>query len=255
MLTHPCLRYGLIGWILGSTSFLLTGCFYSDKAAPVTAIQHPIAPQRDHYRAKPGDTLYSIAWAYGVTVRHLATLNGLRAPYVVEPGQWVRLHGQGVRSVQGHGQTVQSKRSPSAVRPPSSAQPKASPLAPIKQRHFQWQWPTQISQTGHFGVKQQRSGLWIPGVLGQPIRAAAPGRVVYVGRGIRGYGLLILIKHRTDQISAYAFCQRATVMLGQSVKPGQQLARIGQNPQGKAGLYFEIRQRGQAIDPWRLLPR
>ena len=97
-------------------------------------------------------------------------------------------------------------------------------------------------------------GILLPGRLGQDVRAACAGRVVYSGTGIRGYGNLIIIKHGENLLSAYAHNSEALVREGQEVALGQPIARMGEGAPQKPALYFEIRRNGKPVDPLRYLP-
>jgi len=98
-------------------------------------------------------------------------------------------------------------------------------------------------------------GIVLPGQLGQEVRAASGGRVVYTGNGLRGYGNLIILKHADSLLSAYAFNREVLVREGEDVAAGEVIAHMGVGSQQGPGLYFEIRQDGKAVDPRRLLPR
>jgi lipoprotein NlpD len=92
-------------------------------------------------------------------------------------------------------------------------------------------------------------GILLVGLLGQPVRAAGSGRIVYVGSGIRGYGNLIIIKHDEAFLSAYAHTQDIAVREGQEVLRGQVIAQMGIGPHQSPALYFEIRLNGKPVDP------
>jgi lipoprotein NlpD len=85
--------------------------------------------------------------------------------------------------------------------------------------------------------------------LGQDIRAAETGRVVYTGNGIRGYGNLIIIKHGETLLSSYAHNREVLVKEGQDVSVGQTIAHMGTGPHQVSVLYFEIRANGKPVDP------
>lgn len=97
-------------------------------------------------------------------------------------------------------------------------------------------------------------GLTINGQLGQEIRAAGPGRVVYSGSGLLGYGQLVIIKHNDTYLSAYGHTQEVIVREGDDVSGGQRVATMGPGPQGAPMLYFEIRTNGTPGNPLLLLP-
>ena len=90
--------------------------------------------------------------------------------------------------------------------------------------------------------------------MGQDVRAACAGRVVYSGTGIRGYGNLIIIKHGENFLSAYAHNREALVHEGQEIASGQLIAKMGEGAPQKPALYFEIRRNGKPVDPLRYLP-
>ncbi len=97
-------------------------------------------------------------------------------------------------------------------------------------------------------------GILLSGQLGQDIRAALAGRVVYAGTGIRGYGNLIIIKHGENWLSAYAHNRESLVREGQEVSRGEVIAHMGEGAPGKPVLYFEIRRNGKPVDPLKFLP-
>jgi len=114
-----------------------------------------------------------------------------------------------------------------------------------------WMWPT-----AHPSAPRPvpGGGILLLGALGQPIRAACGGRIVYAGSGIRGYGNLIIIKHGDTVLSAYAHTIELTVREGQEVQAGEQIASMGTGAHDIAALYFEIRLNGKPVDPLPLLP-
>jgi lipoprotein NlpD len=135
---------------------------------------------------------------------------------------------------------------------PAVQQPRKSVAAPAL---IPWQWPvdggvaklTQRPNGGH--------GLTITGRLGQEIRAASSGRIVYLGTGLLGYGQLLIIKHNDSYLSAYGHTQSVAVKEGDAVVMGQRIATMGAGPQGSPMLYFEIRSNGTPGNPLLLLPK
>jgi lipoprotein NlpD len=119
-----------------------------------------------------------------------------------------------------------------------------------------WQWPTNGRQIEGFSAGDQgNKGIDIAGKRGQPVVAAADGRVVYAGNALRGYGNLIIIKHNDDYLSAYAHNDSLLVKEQQSVKAGQKIADMGSSESSDVRLHFEIRYHGQSVDPMRFLPK
>lgn len=195
----------------------------------------------DTYTVERGDTLYSIAWRYDVDWRTLADWNGIASPYRIYPGQTIHLDGP--------------------ARPPAEARrasaPSPAPTAPKRvsvERAPAWQWPVEGEVVRGYSGAHARRGIDIAGTLGEQVHAAAPGRVVYSGAGLKGYGNLVIIKHDESYLSAYGFNQRLHVAQGDTVAAGQHIADLGRGPENRPMLYFEIRRDGEPVDPRRLLP-
>ena len=100
----------------------------------------------------------------------------------------------------------------------------------------------------------RNKGMAIGGKAGDPVLAAADGRVVYAGSGLRGYGNLVIVKHNTTYLTAYAHNQVLHVREDQVVKKGQRIAEMGSSDADRVQLHFEIRRQGKPVDPSRLLP-
>ncbi len=200
------------------------------------------APQTHIVRR--GETLSSIAWRYGKDPKELARWNRLGDGSLIYPGQIIRL-------------------SPPAAGPRSAAnkaepaRPAAKPLPGIPAEPSpRWAWPTRGRIDVKFGEKPGTgTGVLINGKAGQPILAAAPGRVVYAGDGLIGYGKLIILKHNNTYLSAYGYNATLLVREGQQIEQGQRIATMGDGPERKPRLHFEIRRNGKPIDPGPQLPR
>ena len=206
------------------------------------------------YTVKISDTLYSIAWRYGLDYEELASWNGIDASEPIYPGQRLRLlkplgHSTPATSTGATVAKAESKPKTSAAKPPVS---KPTPgLADPKK----WLWPTRGKPLNRFNAASlDRRGIRIAGKAGQPVIAVADGRVVYSGNGLAGYGNLIIIKHSETYLSAYAYCQQRLVEEGMSVKAGRQVATMGAR-ENVAQLHFEIRRNGKPVDPIKYLPR
>lgn len=116
-----------------------------------------------------------------------------------------------------------------------------------------WIWPTDgklMASTGD----QKNKGIDISGRAGQDIVAAAPGKVIYEGNAMRGYGNILIVKHANNYLSAYAHNKQNLVKEGQSVSKGQRIAEMGDSDADSVRLHFEIRQAGKPVDPLKLLP-
>lgn len=208
----------------------------------------------DTYRVRQGDTLYSIAWRNGLDWRDVARWNQLPDGTLIYPGQVLRLSPpQGdtrpvAVSRPGPSPDTGAGSGPITRSPPPRPTPIAVPSG--------WAWPTQGKVLAGFGNPGSTGkGLDIAGRVGDPVRAAADGKVVYAGSGLIGYGKLIIIKHNDTFLSAYGHNRTILVREGVLVKAGQKIAEIGEGPGKKPLLHFEIRLDGEPVDPIRYLPK
>lgn len=211
----------------------------------------PPSPVSKARTVKAGDTVYSIAWEAGLDYRELARWNGIPSPYRIKPGQQLRL------------QPIPVKK-PAPDKPVTLTRPESPGLAPGNTTvarepetsgPVRWIWPTNGSILRTYSEKSGSKGLDIGGQTGQEVRAAAGGRVVYQGSGLRGYGELIIIKHNESFLSAYAHNEKTFVREGDQVRRGQKIAEMGASGTDRVKLHFEIRQRGAPVDPLQYLPR
>lgn len=277
----------------------LAGCagrpYYSDipePGAPAPAARAAAAPSDvNTYVVKPGDSLHSIAFAAGTDWQTLATLNRIRAPYTIYPGQSLKLSASTVPVTLGMDPdvpaavAVRTQAAPDAARPvvsggtatpppaPPAAVPVQSapaaqpappvaaaaaprPLPPPPARPGQWQWPsTGKLVLGYSSAAQPHKGIDIAGNTGDPVVAAKSGTVVYAGNGVRGYGNLLIVKHDAQFLSAYAHNSKLLVKEGDVVKGGQQIAEMGDSGTDRTKLHFEVRRQGNPVDPLQVLPR
>ena len=134
---------------------------------------------------------------------------------------------------------------------PSTAPPSATAGDPDR---LDWAWPTKGKIIAGFSDTANLKGIDIAGTAGQAIFASAPGRVVYAGNGLRGYGKLIIIKHNATYLSAYAHNREILVKEGQQVTRGQKIAEMGNTDADQVKLHFEIRRQGKPMDPAKYLP-
>lgn len=140
----------------------------------------------------------------------------------------------------------------SAEKPASqpTEQPAAQPSGPDE---IAWIWPAQGQTVGTYDEKGNK-GVDIAGKEGDSVIAAAPGRVVYSGTGLRGYGKLVIIKHNNTYLSAYAHNKNILVKEGQQVSKGQKIAEMGNTDADRVKLHFEVRRLGKPVDPLKYLP-
>jgi lipoprotein NlpD len=196
------------------------------------------------YVVQPGDTVYAIAWRFDIDYRDLARWNRLGADYRIEVGQVLKLSADGATSATAEIHQSQSRPSPSTRSLPA-------PLEPA----VRWDWPASGQIVGPVPQPTGGFGLRILGQLGDPVRAAAAGRVVYTGTALRAYGHLVIIKHTNSLLSAYGLNRSVLVSEGQQVAQGQSIAQMGTGPGQQPALYFEIRLNGKPVDPSAYLPR
>ncbi len=207
--------------------------------APVVDLQPMQAVMSGSHTVQAGENLYSISVRYARDYRELAASNNIPAPYILSVGQTIHLAPQ--------------IASPAPASPSAPAQNAATVIAaPSAQPIDHWQWPAQGELIAKFSSKS--NGLKIAGQAGDKVVAAADGRVVYSGAGLRGYGQLIIIKHNDTYLTAYAHNQRLLVNEGEHVTRGTQIAEMGDTEADSVRLHFEIRREGSPIDPLSYLP-
>ena len=275
-----------------SGALLLSSCASDHTPAPVVTLNSQPDPKDFHYSGdtytvKSGDTLFAIAWYANMDYRDIAQYNGLRAPYDIYPGQKLRLtQPKTVAKAPNYrtkskptvsGQTSVSKRKNTVDRPKKQAYgdgknnvnnqkvKSAKSVTPsvkntsrkqFPDRVAQWVWPASGKLIDTFSRNESgRKGIGISGARGTAIKAAASGKVVYAGNGLRGYGNLIIIKHTDSFLSAYAHNDQITVKEQQWVKAGQTIGSMGDSGTNLVKLHFEVRYRGKSLDPLRYLPQ
>jgi len=194
----------------------------------------------DSHVVRPGETLFTIAFRYGRDHRDLARWNRLGDGSLIHPGQSIRLS-----------PPAAAQTSAATTRSPAD---KPLPRLPV-QPAPRWAWPTRGKVDVAFGQRPgSGTGVLIDGRQGQPVVAAAPGRVAYSGDGLKGYGQLLIVKHNDTYLSAYGHNSTLLVKEGQAVRQGQRIATMGEGPGRQPRLHFEIRRNGKPVDPQRLLP-
>ena len=238
-------------------ALLLSACMSSTPAPVVNAWLEPQQKNSD-YIVHSGDTIYSIAWQFGLNYVVLAQVNHLQYPYRIYSGQHLKMSNvaRGIQTTQTP--SVSSSRlAPTTYSPPKTYPVKTIPKPPKqhpKQVIEQWQWPASGTVIQKFSLGLEGNpGINISGNLDAPVRAALSGEIVYCSNGVHGYHNLIIIKHNPHYLSAYAYNQKILVHLGQRVKAGDRIAAMGSDPAGRVMLHFEIRYDGQPVDPLKLL--
>jgi lipoprotein NlpD len=246
----------------------------SHSPAPVLDKSKNYANRPKTYVVIPGDTLFSIAWRYGLKYEILAKHNGISPPYVIRPSQIIRLDVAGTatsatkkqesnkvisaaNSMRGVDQKPVSTQKNKSIRQENKTAVKGGNTD--KKQVWsapQWRWPVRGSLLSSFqGTNALNKGIDLGGKLGEPVLAAAGGQVVYSGNGLRGYGKLLIVKHNETYLSAYAHNDRLLVKEGDFVKAGQRIADMGSSGTDRVKLHFEIRRDGTPVDPMKFLPR
>jgi lipoprotein NlpD len=252
-------------------------------ASPAPRVAQPAPPaaitreaKDGVYTVQRGDTLYSIALAFGVDTRELARWNEMPDAGALRVGQLLRVvpptdatvatvtpitpgGSTEVRPLPAPG----AAPSPPVALPPVAPEPpqvaKAEPSAPppvgspATAPSSQWLWPSSGKVIDGFDAPRNK-GIDISGTEGEPVHAAADGEVVHVGSALRGYGNLVIVRHSGDYVTAYGHNRKVLVTQGQQVKRGQQIAELGRTDADRPKLHFEIRHQGKPLDPVKYLP-
>jgi lipoprotein NlpD len=204
-----------------------------------------------YYSVRPGDTLTKISLDHGQAWRDIARWNGLDNPNLIEVDQVLR--------VTPPVQEASAARPTPPAKPPVSSPGSTPPnnvastpnVSADENLVFAWPHPGQV--LANFDEAKNK-GLDFGGRAGDPVLAAADGKVVYAGSGLRGYGNLVILKHNNTYLSAYAHNQTLLVKEDQAVQKGQRIAEMGSSDADRVKLHFEIRKQGKPVDPAKLLP-
>ena len=270
-------------WLLLAllSAMVLSGCANKNRPAPVedrspNAARAPAkmvasadnAGKPGYYSVKSGDTLIRIGMDNGQSWRDIARWNNIENPNLIETGQVLRVTppeetGVVVRPVSST--NVVTSPAPASntasVRPPASAANPPNASTPTNnlansdsaEDTVSFQWPTRGNVLAGFDEVKNK-GIDIAGKAGDPVLAAADGKVVYAGSGLRGYGNLVILKHNNTYLTAYAHNQSLLVKEDQAIKRGQKIAEMGNSDADQVKLHFEIRRQGKPVDPAKYLP-
>ena len=215
-----------------------------------------------YYTVRQGDTLTRIATEVNQPLREIVRWNNLENPNAIEVGQVLRV----VPPAGGAAAAPAAPKAPpvpvatqttpgvATPAPPAAAPPPSSPPPSAGADDVDFIWPASGSVIAGFDEAKNK-GLAIAGKAGDPVLAAADGRVVYAGAGLRGYGNLIILKHNNTYLTAYAHNQNLLVREDQAVKQGQKIAEMGSSDADRVKLHFEVRRQGKPVDPLGYLPR
>ena len=279
-------------WLLLAllSAMVLSGCANKNRPAPVedrspNAARAPAkmvasadnAGKPGFYSVKSGDTLIRIGMDNGQSWRDIARWNNIENPNLIETGQVLRVTppeetGVVVRPVSSTNVVTSPAPANTAiapapasnsasVRPPASAANPPNASTPTNnlantdsaEDTVSFQWPTRGNVLAGFDEVKNK-GIDIAGKAGDPVLAAADGKVVYAGSGLRGYGNLVILKHNNTYLTAYAHNQSLLVKEDQTIKRGQKIAEMGNSDADQVKLHFEIRRQGKPVDPAKYLP-
>ena len=226
-----------------------------------------------YYTVKAGDTLIRIGLENGQGWKDIARWNNLDNANLIEVGQVLRVVPPAPTAAAAATETgvVTRPVTSSAVVPASAAStpkpaasaaaampapipaPTSAPAAATSEDDVPFIWPASGTLLAGFDEARNK-GYDISGKAGDPVLAAADGRVVYAGAGLRGYGNLVILKHNNTFLTAYAHNQALLVKEDQTVRRGQKIAEMGSTDADRVKLHFEIRRQGKPVDPVRYLP-
>ena len=242
---------------------LTSGCM--QQGAPLIAERSPVfdAAKKPTYVVQRGDTLYSIAWRYGLEHRELASANGISAPYVIYPGQRLSVSApltiapERVRSNQDEGPQKPQPRTGKQKNPDADSKRVSKPGIPAveisKTTPGSWVWPLDIPPAKKFGQGSKGLDFRIELEQARP-RAVAKGEVVYAGTGIGGYERLVIVKHSEALLSAYGFDGALAVREREQVQKAGVVGVARRRGPQQYALHFELREDGRPINPQRYLP-
>ena len=258
-------RAGMWGLAALVAALALSGCSNKGRLAPMD--DHSIGGARGttrvlpgaenagkpgYYTVKPGDTLIRIGMDNGQSWRDIIRWNKLDNPNLIETGQVLRVAPPAPEVAVARPATSATATAPMPVASAPSS-PATTPAAPsAAEDAISFQWPARGNLISGFDESKNK-GLDIGGKVGDPVLAAADGRVVYAGAGLRGYGNLIILKHNNTYLTAYAHNQTLLVKEDQVIKRGQKIAEMGNSDADQVKLHFEIRRQGKPVDPAKYL--
>ena len=265
-------------WTLLASLLALSGCAgrslnrapVEDRNAPVvtapeaTSLKPTSIPGLENagragfYTVKPGDTLIRISLEHGQSPQDMVRWNHIENPNRIEVGQVLRVipptEGDVVVKPVTKPSITTTAAAPAASAPVAAEAPASAAAKPLPvDGTISWVWPSNGAVLAGFDEVKNK-GVDIGGAAGDPVLAAADGRVVYVGAGLRGYGNLIILKHDNVYLTAYAHNRTLLVKEDQSVLKGQKIAEMGNSDTDRVKLHFEVRRQGKPVDPVKYLP-
>ena len=266
--------YRVIDWLLGAYEVPTDNLARSlERVKPdVTTIDTGNLDAEEpgsRYVVRRGDTLFSIAWRFGQDPEVLRRRNQLSSDLII-PGQTLKLRGEVPPEpeprprpkpvtpppIKADSEPVQKPTVTQKLKAQRKKAVKQEPKAATVPQFTGWQWPVDGPIIEAYSEKTRFSrSIQLGGKAGTPVKASASGRVVYAGDGLVGFGNLVIISHQGKLLSAYGHNQTLNVKVGDVVRAGQVVARMGSTGTDRVKLHFEIRKQGKPIDPASLMPK
>ncbi|MGK0249050.1 MAG: lipoprotein NlpD [Oleispira sp.] len=239
---------------------VMTGCLSSREFISTEEKFSRSQKATSFHIVENGDTLFSIAWTYGWDYHELALTNSITKPYTIYVGQKIDIVNPPLVKtsaiVSSAGKTSKWRAKKEKPAKSTAKVLHNKPIKPSLGTQKGWKWPAKGKVIGRFLANDsQNKGIDIAGKLGESVSAAAAGTVVYAGKGLRGYGNLVIIKHDAKFLSAYAHTSRILVREKEKITAGQIIAEIGSTGTNRVKLHFEIRRNGRPVDPLQFLPK
>lgn len=256
---------------------VLAGCALQDVGAPIysrtgttgVATSGVVSTTGDTYTVQPGDTLYSIATRNGCNPTELAQANGITDPTLLSPGTVLRLTSARTQPVTSLATetpapvsevTLSGDSASSATQAGTDTVTLTGGTAPASSSqkllgNTRLSWPVARNQILRQFTDENSKGIEIAGQMGDDVRAAAAGRVLYIGENVSGYGKLIIITHGPGAVTVYGHNSELLVKRGDNVTNGQVIAKMGNSDSDSVNLLFEVRHNDRPVNPIEYLPQ
>lgn len=233
----------------------------TDRSTPVASApaQEPVPP--GFYRVKRGDTLIRIALDNGQSYRDIAAWNNITDPNLIEvdqvlrvkpPPSTARVVTKPIEPIKPADSKASTDKKVATKKVEEKEVAPAEPKADAVDPPIKLSWPAKGKVVEEFNEAKNK-GIDIAGKMGEPIQAAADGKVVYAGNSLRGYGNLVIIKHDNTYLTAYAHNRTLVVKEGENVRKGQRIAEMGDSDANMVKLHFEVRMNGKPVNPMQYL--
>ena len=266
---------------------LFQGCASKfPESVPVDNTKNIIQECPDVYKAKKGDTIFSLSLKCGFDYKDVAAVNNIKKPYKISEGEEIRFDllrndsnpeavNNDIKSedveiaslddesleevIQDEPLTQEDFGEPIDINEPVATREIYNSKSVKKTKEIvaknteslsnRFMWPTDGDVAKQFNPDEGLKGILIEGSLGQEVKSIAKGRIIYAGEDLKGYGKLVIIKHDDDILSVYGHNRELLVSEGQKISTGETISTMGETSDGKIHLHFEIRKNGLSVDP------